>query len=443
MIEDALDGRIDLIITKSVSRFARNTVDSLTTIRKLKENNIEVYFEKENIWSFDGKGEVMLTIMSSLAQEEARSISENCTWGHRKRMSDGKYSAPYSRFLGYDKGEDGKFVVNEEQAKIVRHIFALFLEGRSPAAIAKTLMEEKVCTAAGSPKWYSSSVKIILQNEKYCGNALLQKTYTADYLSKKTKKNHGEVPQYFVEDGHPAIIDKDTFETVQRMLGARKPGKNRASCKGLFASRVQCADCGSWYGKKVWHSTDKYRKVIWRCNHKYDDGHKCSTPTFSEDALKQIFVKAANQLIKRKSEIIGAYDKETLDAVYGTEELLEQRKRAQVEVRLAAETVDDCIQKNARVAQNQEEYEKEYERLVGEYDKAKGGLEDIEKAITDRSVKRDMVERFLKELAKMGEPLMGFDEDAWYGLADHMVVKSTEDIMIVFKDGSEVGVKSE
>ena len=139
MVSDALAGKIDLIITKSVSRFARNTVDSLTTVRALKEKGVEVYFEKENIWTFDAKGELLITIMSSLAQEEARSISENVTWGHRKRFADGKVTVPFSRFLGYDKGEDGNLVVNPEQAALVRRIYDMFLDGMSIGSIARTL----------------------------------------------------------------------------------------------------------------------------------------------------------------------------------------------------------------------------------------------------------------------------------------------------------------
>lgn len=187
MVNDALEGRIDLIITKSVSRFARNTVDSLTTIRKLKENKVECYFEKENIWTFDGKGELLLTIMSSLAQEESRSISENCTWGQRKRFADGKVSVPFKRFLGYDRGTDGNLVVNEEQAVIVRKIYGLFLQGRSPYAIAKILMDAKIPSPGGKNTWANSTVKSILTNEKYKGDALLQKVYTVDFLSKKKK----------------------------------------------------------------------------------------------------------------------------------------------------------------------------------------------------------------------------------------------------------------
>ncbi len=170
MIADALAGRIDLIVTKSVSRFARNTVDSLTTIRKLKEHGTEVYFEKENIWTFDCKGELLLTIMTSLAQEESRSISENCTWGQRKRFADGKVTVPFGRFLGYDRGSNGELIINEEQTKIVRKIYGYFLQGRSPYQIAKLLTEQHAPTPSGNGKWCSATVKSI----NYFNNILLQ-----------------------------------------------------------------------------------------------------------------------------------------------------------------------------------------------------------------------------------------------------------------------------
>jgi site-specific DNA recombinase len=202
MINDALDGKIDLIITKSVSRFARNTVDTLTTVRKLKEKNIEVWFEKENIQTLDSKGELLITIMSSLAQEESRSISENCTWGQRKRFADGKVTVPFSRFLGYDRGEDGNLIINPEEAKSVKLLYALFLEGRSCYGVAKELTARGIKTPGGKDKWSAQSVKSILTNEKYKGDALLQKSFTVDFLTKKKKKNEGEIPQYYVKNNH-------------------------------------------------------------------------------------------------------------------------------------------------------------------------------------------------------------------------------------------------
>ena len=226
MIDDALAGKIDRIVTKSVSRFARNTVDTLTTIRKLKEKGVGVTFEKENIDTLDSKGELLITIMSSLAQEESRSISENVTWGWRKRISDGKVSVAYSHFLGYEKGEDGSMQVVESEAKIVQQIYGMFLDGQTPSSIASFLTKQRVPTPAGKEKWQSSTVKSILTNEKYKGDALLQKTFTVDFLSKKAKLNEGEVPQYYVEHSHPAIIDRAMFELVGLRAGFYHPWFN-------------------------------------------------------------------------------------------------------------------------------------------------------------------------------------------------------------------------
>lgn len=195
MIDDALAGKIDLIVTKSVSRFASNTVDSLTTVRKLKEKGIEVYFEKENIYTLDAKGELLITIMRSLAQEEPRSISENVTWGQRKRMADGKVTIPYARFLGYRKGENGLPEIIPEEAETVRLIYKSFMEGMTPGMIVKMLMEQGVPAPGGGDKWYTHTIKSILTNEKYKGVALLQKKFTVDFLTKKQKVNEGEVPQ--------------------------------------------------------------------------------------------------------------------------------------------------------------------------------------------------------------------------------------------------------
>ena len=181
--------RGDTVIVESISRFARNTVDSLVTIRKLKENGVECYFEKEGIYTFDGKGELLITIMSSLAQEESRSISENITWGQRKSFSDGKVHLPYKRFLGYEKGEDGRPAVVESEARVVKLIYGLFLEGKTQAGICKYLEELGIPSPGGKAKWSKTTVTSILQNEKYKGDALLQKKFTVDFLEKKMKIN--------------------------------------------------------------------------------------------------------------------------------------------------------------------------------------------------------------------------------------------------------------
>ena len=215
-------GQIDLIITKSVSRFARNTVDSLVTVRTLKEKGVEVYFEKENIYTLDSKDELLITIMPSLAQEESRSISENVTWGQCKRMADGKISLPYGQFLGYAKWEDGLPRIIESEAKIVRMVFRLFIEGKTPSASAKELASQGIPSPAGKRTWQAATVKSILTNEKYKGEALLQKGFTVDSLTKKRKVNEGEVPQYYVKNSHLATIEPDEFDEKHWTVAVEK-----------------------------------------------------------------------------------------------------------------------------------------------------------------------------------------------------------------------------
>ncbi|MFR7894163.1 MAG: recombinase family protein [Dysosmobacter sp.] len=292
MVRDALDGKIDLIVTKSVSRFARNTVDSLVTVRKLKEKGVEVYFEKENIYDPGQQGgELLITIMSSLAQEESRSISENVTWGQRKRFADGKVSLPYSHFLGYRKGDNGLPEIVPEEAETVRWIYSLFLSGKTTGSIASLLTREGIPTPPAR-KWAASTVESILKNEKYKGDALLQKAFTVDFLTKKQKKNEGEVPQYYVENSHPAIIDPAEWKLAQRELERRKAIGRSYSGNSIFSSRLVCGDCGGYFGSKVWHSTDKYRRTIWRCNSKFTGEEKCQTPHLTEEEIKARFLDA-------------------------------------------------------------------------------------------------------------------------------------------------------
>ncbi len=439
MVGDALAGGIDLIITKSVSRFARNTVDSLTTIRKLKEHKVECYFEKENIWTFDGKGELLLTIMSSLAQEESRSISENCTWGQRKRFSDGKFSVAFSNFLGYDRGENGELVVNEGQATIVRRIYGLFLQGRSPYAIAKLLTSEGILTPSGKEKWCGATVKSILQNEKYKGDALLQKRYTADFLTKKKKVNRGEVPQYYVEGSHDAIIEASVFDAVQKQMAVRHPGKNRHSCKGIFSGKIKCGDCGGWYGSKVWHSNDKYRRVVWQCNHKFDGGEKCGTPHLDETTIKELFLKAVNILCTEKEEVFANFEA-IKDTVFATDALEREKDSLHEEMNVVAGLIQQCISENARVALNQEEYQARYNSLADRFEKAKARLEAVSMEITEKQARREITEQFLAELEKQEDVIMEFDESLWYALIDYVTVFNKDDVRFTFKDGTEIKV---
>ena len=436
MINDALAGKIELIITKSISRFARNTVDSLTTVRKLKEKGVEVYFEKENIWTLDSKGELLITIMSSLAQEESRSISENVTWGCRKRMADGKVSVAYSRFLGYDKGEDGNLVVNKEEAKTVKLIFGEFLAGLSCCAIADKLTGLGIKTPAGKDKWNSHTVKRILQNEKYKGDALLQKYYTADFLTKKQVTNNGEVPQYYVENNHEAIIEPEIFDRVQDIM------KERTSRKGysgvtIFSSKIRCGCCGAWYGSKVWHSNDKYRRVIWQCNSKFKNKTGCQTPHLTEDEIKSAFIRVVNSLITDRNAMIKEL-RSVRDMLTSTEELEREQKQLAEQMNVDADAVHELIAENARVAQDQEEYNLRYEALVSRFEETKKKYEKVTADITAKEIRRRELERFIRSVEKLPDMVTEFDEALWGSLVDHMTINSREDIVFTMTSGTEI-----
>lgn len=301
MISRALNGEIDLILTKSISRFARNTVDTLQTVRELKNAGVEVIFEKENLHTFDPKCEVMLTIMSSLAQEESRSISENVRWGQRKSMRDGKVNIPYKSFLGYRKGADGRPEIVEEEAVIVRSIYTMFLEGRTIRYIANYLTEQGALTPRGKTKWVVSTVRSILTNEKYKGHALLQKTYVADYLTKEVRKNHGELRQYVVENSHDAIVSPEIFDKVQELMVERYGKRKWSGSKHPFANKLICAECGQFFGHKVWHNrhnTERYN--VWYCNHRYDGGKICNSPVLREREIEKAFERMLEYLKELK-----------------------------------------------------------------------------------------------------------------------------------------------
>lgn len=195
-------------------------------------------------------------------QEESRSISENVTWGQRKRFADGKVSLPYGRFLGYEKGEDGLPKIIEKEAKVVRLIYKLFLEGKTPSGIAKHLTENSIPSPSGKNRWQQSTVASILRNEKYKGHALLQKTFTIDFLTKKKKANEGEIAQYYIENSHPAIVSPEVFDLVQQEFKKRKSVKGYKTGGGCFSGKIVCGECGGFYGRKVWHSTSKYCRTI-------------------------------------------------------------------------------------------------------------------------------------------------------------------------------------
>ena len=440
MIDDALMGKIDLIVTKSVSRFARNTVDSLVAVRKLKENGTEVFFEKENIYTFDGKGELLITIMSSLAQEESRSLSENITWGQRKRFSDGKVSMPYKRFLGYKKGTDGTPEIVPEEAEIVRDIYRMFISGKSASAIAKILTERKVATPAKKEKWQTQTVESILKNEKYKGAALLQKSFTVDFLQKKTKVNEGEVPQYYVENSHPAIIEPEEWERVQLELARRKNSGNRTLCGSPFSGKIICGDCGEIYGSKVWHSNSQYRRTIWQCNAKFKGDKKCTTPHLYEDDIKELFVVALSKLMVNREALLEdgrLIRHELMDtAAIDTEceELLQ-------EMDVVAGLIQKCVNENAVQAIDQDEYINRYNALVERHEKTQSRYDSLQKKRERRLLQADVMSGFLFAITELDTLQLQFNSALWHATVDHVTVYADECLEFHFMNGIDVEVR--
>ena len=437
MVADALDGRIDLIVTKSVSRFARNTVDSLTTVRKLKEKNVEVYFEKENIYTLDSKGELLITIMSSLAQEESRSISENVTWGQRKRMADGKVSLPYASFLGYRKGEDGLPEIVPEEAKIVRDIYRWFMQGMTTGKIAKQLMKQGIPSPSGKQKWYASTIQSILTNEKYKGSALLQKKFTVDFLTKKRKVNEGEVPQYFVEDSHPAIIPPEEFELVQAEMIRRKSAGREYSGSSPFSSKIICSCCGGFYGAKVWHSGSKYQRTIWQCNHKFQNSEKCTTPHLYEDDIKKRFLTACEKVMEHKDVFIASCQ-QVIELLSDCSAIDSEMSEIQEQLFQNETNIRALITENMRNPIKLDEYTEKYNILDAERNKMKKQMLHLQKQKEKRLSRREFLKDMISEVAGGKLDISFFNERAWKILIQSVTV--LEDGKLVFRFQNDVEI---
>lgn len=326
MISLCRRGKIDMVLTKSISRFARNTVDCLAYIRELKELGIPVIFEKENINTMTTDSEIVITMLGGFAQAESESISQNVRWGLRQSFKQGKVTFQYKRMYGYERGEDDQPRVIPEQAVVIRRVFETYLAGSSVRDIKMTLEAEGIPAAGGKPAWSVSALQNLLRNEKYTGDALLQKTYIENCISKKMKKNNGELPKYLVKNHHEAIITHDLFERVQVEI-ARRAGKRRVSGKdgqmeqsrysGRYAltELLICGHCGSPYKRVTW-TVGGQKRIVWRCSSRLSYGKKyCSeSPTIPEEALHAAILSALNGAMANREQMMGILE-ETITTV--------------------------------------------------------------------------------------------------------------------------------
>lgn len=439
MISDAKAGKIDIILTKSISRFARNTVDSLQITRDLKDYGVEVVFEKDNIRSLDMKSELMITVLSGLAQEEARNISENVRWGQQRSMQAGNVAMAYGRFLGYKKGANGKPEIVPEEAEIIRDIYRMFLDGMTIRNIAKNLTDRKIPTPAGKEIWAVSTIKSILSNEKYKGDALRQKTYTVDYLTKKVKKNNGEQKQYYIANSHPAIINEDTWELVQLELVRRGQEKGSLSNNSPFSTKIICGDCGAYFGHKVFHGKEECRKDVWYCNHRYKGQEPCKTPIIPETELKNAYLSALGQILARKADCL-ATCRAKLAELDNSTELKEKRHEAEETLQYQLAEVQDFVHENARKSQDQTKYRAKYNKLVETIEKQKELIADLKSQELNSIAMREKLRRFMKAIESCTEEAT-FVPEVWNDTVERAVVNEDSTICFEMKNGEKIKVE--
>jgi DNA invertase Pin-like site-specific DNA recombinase len=440
MIDDAKQGKIDLIVTKSISRFARNTIDCLQYIRELKELHVAVFFEKENINTMDAKGEVLITIMASLAQQESESISRNIKIGLQYRYQRGQVIVNTARFLGYDKDNDGNLVINPEQAKVVKRIFYECLTGKSAIEIARELTKEGIKNGIGRTQWHSSGIIKILHNEKYIGDALLQKTYTVDFLTKKRIKNDGQVPQYYVENNHPAIISRATFYQVQKLLDMRREGfttegghhhgYTNAYC---FSSIVYCGRCKDIYTRCVWYRPriGEVEKVyVWRCysrlhwNHK---GKRCMGRTITEADLEEASLKAMNELIQQHQ----LADKQIAANIL---------KVTQGSAGPSLDELDQQLEDQQLLLLNMSTHNKNVEQLTEQVQALRKQREQLIQQEIDHDIKRSNLKNIQSFFQTYQGGLIKFDKKLVRLLIEKITIYKSK-IEFTFKDGEVITVK--
>lgn len=376
----------------------------------------------------------MLSILASYAQEESLSASENQKWRVKRNFEEG---IPWRFFmLGYRR-ENGKLAIVPEEAEIVRRTYREFLQGKSTNAIAAMLTEEGIPTPGKKTVWQRATVESILRNEKYKGSALLQKSFTVDFLTKKTKINEGEVPQYYVEDSHPAIIEPWEWEQVQAELERRKNSRTRHRQTSPFSGKIFCADCGEIFGSKTWHSTDRYRRIVWQCNGKFKREHKCETPHLTEEHLKELFLAALGEYLYDRNAAIDQLrcaqrtltDTDFIDA--DIQALEEELTGVTGMLRL-------CIAENAANTMTEETYRTTHDELCSRFEETEARLTSLQKQRDRMKADAIAIGGMMFELGELDALPVDFDEKLWQGTIDHVTVHTDERVVFHFKDGKEI-----
>ena len=452
MIKACKQKKIDLILTKSISRFARNTVDCLHYTRLLKGWGIAVYFEKENINTLQEDSEFLITLYGAFAQQEIESLSANVNWGIQQSMREGKVRIQYRNLYAYRQGSDGTPEIIPEQAEVVREIYARYLAGASLRMIQDWLIENQIPNGRGQNDWTHVAIKGILTNEKYCGDVLMQKTYTPDCITHKSVKNRGERPMYLVQNNHPPIVDRGTYDAVQaemaRRSALRSPSRKAPTGQSCYTSkyalsdRVFCGECGTRYKRTTWSRNGK-KRIVWRCVSRLDYGTKyChNSPTVDEARLQSAILAALNSAMSEKkvliNQIAGAMEVEMLPAHDASMSI------AGINARLAAlEKEFQALLEKAAGDFGSEPYTEDFRSLAEEMAALKEKRKNIE-AKRDGSEPDHRIKQALNYMEEHSPAITEWDETAIRQLVDWVKILSSEEILVCLHGGLETRQKLE
>ena len=448
MIKLCKRGKVDMIITKSISRFARNTLDCLKYTRMLKAIGVDVFFEEQGIHSTQPGAEFYITIYGSIAQSESENISANVRFGKAQSAREGNVAFHYKNFLGYRKGEDGKPEIVPEEAETIRFIYESFLAGDSFGGIKAKLEEKGILSPSGTPTWRYSTIQSILTNEKYAGDAIINKTYIEDCISKKVKVNNGERQKFYVENNHPAIIDRMTFARVQEEL-ARRNGKlkvkqvgtkteqGKYSSKYALTELLVCGECKTPYRRCTWTVKGK-KKIVWRCINRLDYGKKyChESPTVEESVLQEAIMNAIMRTANENAELLKTLK---LHIGMGLDMGESEDESLDLQIKIAEIDAEFKAMLNAISSDTVEAFD---EQRAKELMDEKSQLQQQLAQIAERKQKRENTKSRLDEIFTILDGLrnrpMEYDDRLVRQILECVVVESKERIKVVFIGGLEI-----
>ena len=449
MIKMCRRGKIDMIITKSISRFARNTADVLKYVRMLKEIGVDIFFEEQNIHSTQPGAEFYITIYGSIAQSESENISANVIWGKNQSAKEGKVQFQYKHFLGYRRGADGMPEIDPKQAEIVKRIYERFLAGDSMTTIANDLTADGIATPSGSGNWVPGTVQSILKNEKYAGNAVINKTYVVDCISKKVRRNDGKArPMYYVENNHPAIIDSATFGRVQEEL-ARRSGKRkvkqvgtkteqgRYSSKYALTELLVCGECGTPYRRCTWTVRGE-KKAVWRCINRLDFGKKyCHhSPTMDESVLQDAIMAAIMRTAKQSADVL---DTLKLHIGMGLDTSDTEDNSLDIQIRIAEIDAEFKAMLQAIATDTVEDFdEQRATELMNEKNALEHQLAQYDNVQQEKENTKSRLDEIFTILDGLENHPMEYDNRLVRQVLECVVVESKERIKVVFTGGLEV-----